>query len=96
VPASFVAEADEIVRLNSCRAGIEAGRILVRAISPDIETSTSELLRRAGELRAVYRIHSLQTRRPLFDWPVDRPLPQEVEGDTDGGVFRVVPERDVD
>jgi hypothetical protein len=77
---------------------IEFDRILVRIEAPDRQALQDEIeaMGLRGKLRAVKRVYSPDTRAALFDLPLDRPLPLEVEDDWAGNTFRLVPERDVE
>lgn len=77
---------------------IELARLVVRSNSPSSDEMTAEILARAarGEISAVYRVYSPETRWPLQDFPSDTTPPSEIYDDTFGETVRLTAGRDVE
>lgn len=77
---------------------IELARLVVRANPPSSDEMTSEILARAarGEISAVHRVYSPETRLPLQDFPSDITPPSEIYDDTFGETVRLTAGRDVE
>jgi hypothetical protein len=92
---------DNLTRiLNGLPAGheIELARLVVRANPPSSDEMADEILARAarGDISAVYRVYSPETRMPLQDFPSDTTPPSDIYDDTVGDTVRLAAGRDIE